>query len=161
ASEAAQWRSKAARMFRSSFIVFSHVAVQGCYYTENGHAGHEWNSRRSGVDYGSACLPIPDIDVPLARGPAVRVTGVMWAEARPYSALMLAARITLPHFSVSAAMCLPKSAGEPESAATPNSVSRAFILRSARAALVSLLSLSTISAGVFFGAPMPVQKLAS
>ena len=34
-------------------------------------------------------------------------------------------------------------------------------LGSERAALISLLSLSTISAGVFFGAPMPVQKLAS
>ena len=30
-----------------------------------------------------------------------------------YSGLMLAARITLPHFSVSSAMSLPKSAGEP------------------------------------------------
>src|SRR5262249_17023795 len=30
-----------------------------------------------------------------------------------YSGLMLAARITLPHFSVSAAMNLPKSAAEP------------------------------------------------
>ena len=32
---------------------------------------------------------------------------------RPHSALMLAARITLAHFSVSSAMSLPKSAGEP------------------------------------------------
>src|SRR5258707_1617840 len=32
---------------------------------------------------------------------------------RPYSTLTLAARITLPHFSVSSAMSLPKSAGEP------------------------------------------------
>ena len=32
---------------------------------------------------------------------------------RPHSALMPAARITLPHFSVSSAMSLPKSAGEP------------------------------------------------
>ena len=30
-----------------------------------------------------------------------------------HSGLMLAARITLPHFSVSSAMSLPKSAGEP------------------------------------------------
>ena len=33
-----------------------------------------------------------------------------------YSGLMLAARITLPHFSVSSAMSLPKSAGKPGSA---------------------------------------------
>jgi hypothetical protein len=32
---------------------------------------------------------------------------------------MLAARITLPHFSVSSAMNLPKSAGEPENAVPP------------------------------------------
>ena len=35
----------------------------------------------------------------------------IWAEARPYSGLMLAARITFAHFSVSSAMNLPKSAG--------------------------------------------------
>ena len=37
------------------------------------------------------------------------------ATDRPHSGLMLAARITLPHFSVSSAMSLPKSAGEPAS----------------------------------------------
>src|SRR5262249_15537782 len=36
-----------------------------------------------------------------------------------YSALMLAARITLAHFSVSSAMSLPKSAGEPASTVPP------------------------------------------
>src|SRR5262245_38696444 len=35
------------------------------------------------------------------------------------SGLMLAARITLPHFSASSLMSLPKSAGEPASAAAP------------------------------------------
>jgi hypothetical protein len=54
-------------------------------------------------------------------------------------------------------MSLPKSAGEPGSAVAPHSASRAFILGSARAALISLLSLSTISAGVVRGAPMPVR----
>jgi hypothetical protein len=58
-----------------------------------------------------------------------------------HSALMLAVRITLPHFSVSSAINLLKSAGEPGSAVTPNSASRAFILASASAALISLLSL--------------------
>ena len=41
----------------------------------------------------------------------------------------------------------------------PRSASRAFILGSARAALISLLSLSMISAGVFLGAPTPYQVL--
>src|SRR5262249_36976736 len=78
-----------------------------------------------------------------------------------HSALMLAARITLPHFSVSSAMNLPKSAGEPGSTVPPRSARRTFSLGSARPALISLLSLLTISAGVAFGAPMPAQTLAS
>jgi len=77
------------------------------------------------------------------------------------SALMPTNFTTLPHFSVSSAMNLPKSAGEPASAVPPRPASRAFILGSARAALTSLLSLSTISAGVFLGAPMPCHELAS
>src|SRR6516164_42541 len=80
---------------------------------------------------------------------------------RPHCTLMLAARITLPHFSVSSAMSLPKSAGEPASTTPPNSASRALIVGSARAVLISLLSLSTISAAVFLGAPTPCQMLAS
>ncbi len=51
----------------------------------------------------------------------------MRAEARRYSALMLAAQITLPHFSVLSAMSLPKSAGESASASPPRSASRASI----------------------------------
>src|SRR5215470_16148788 len=65
------------------------------------------------------------------------------------SGLMLAARITLPHFSASSLMSLPKSAGEPASAAAPKSASRAFILGSARATFISLFSLLIISRGVF------------
>ena len=38
----------------------------------------------------------------------------MSAKYADQSALMLAARITLPHFSVSSAMSFPKSAGDPE-----------------------------------------------
>src|SRR5262249_28933452 len=68
---------------------------------------------------------------------------------------------TLPHFSVSSAISLPKSAGEPASTVPPRSASRVFMLGSARPALISLLSLSTISAGVAFGAPTPYQLLAS
>jgi hypothetical protein len=79
-----------------------------------------------------------------------------------HSGLMFANLITLPHFSVSAAMNLPKSAGELTNGVAPMSESRAFILESARPALISLLSLSMISAGVFFedarlSSPMPAS----
>src|SRR6266478_1140696 len=77
------------------------------------------------------------------------------------SGLMFAARTTLPHFSVSSAINLPKSAGESTSTSPPTSASRPLSLGSARPALISLLSFSTISAGVAFGAPTPNQPLAS
>src|SRR5262245_3564779 len=80
---------------------------------------------------------------------------------RPHSALMFAARITLPHFSVSSAMSLPKSAGEPTNAVPPSSASRALILGSARPALISWLSLPMISVGVLLGAPIATNALAS
>src|SRR5262249_36410648 len=99
------------------------------------------------------------------RAPHTSIRGTNFMEDLPglpdQSALTPANFTTLPHFSVSSASNLPKSAGEPGSAVAPNSASRTFILGSARPALISLLSLSTILAGVFFGAPMPVQKLDS
>jgi hypothetical protein len=55
-------------------------------------------------------------------------------------------------------MSFPKSAGEPTSGVPPKSANLAFILRSA---LISLLSLSMISADVFLGMPTPYQLLAS
>src|SRR5262245_15104912 len=67
----------------------------------------------------------------------------------PQSALTPANLITLAHFSVSSVMSLPKSLGEPGSIVPPRSARRAFILGSARAALISRLSLSTFSVGVF------------
>src|SRR5262245_19755846 len=67
------------------------------------------------------------------------------ARSPPQSALMLASRITLAHFSVSSAMSLPKSPGEPPSVVPPRSASCALILGSASAALISLLSFSIIS----------------
>src|SRR5262249_22778354 len=75
-----------------------------------------------------------------------------------YSGLILAAWITLPHFSVSSAISLPKSAGEPVSTVPPKSASRGLILGSVRAALVSWLSLSTMAAGVALGAPPPAAE---
>ena len=52
-----------------------------------------------------------------------------------YSGLMLAARITFAHFSVSSAISLPKSAAEPGSTVPPRSANRALILASAHGAL--------------------------
>ena len=69
--------------------------------------------------------------------------------------------ITLPHLSVSSATNLPKSAGKPPIIEAPSSENRAFVLGSARIELISLLSLSIISAGVPLGAPIPYQALAS
>src|SRR5262245_61394271 len=83
------------------------------------------------------------------------------AHGSVYSALILAARITLAHFSVSSAISLPKSAGEPASGGPPSSSSRDLTRGSAKAALTSLLSLSTISIGVALGAAMPHQLIAS
>jgi hypothetical protein len=78
-----------------------------------------------------------------------------------YCTLMLAARITLPHLSVSSAMSLPKSSGEPASTSAPKSANRALSWGSVRNALISPLSLPTISADVFLGTPTPNQELAS
>src|SRR5262245_20700252 len=69
--------------------------------------------------------------------------------------------ITLAHFSVSSAMSLPKSAGEPANTVPPRSAIRALIRGSVRATLICLLSLSMISVGVFLGAATPNQPLAS
>jgi hypothetical protein len=60
------------------------------------------------------------------------------------SALMPTNLTTLPHFSVSAAMNLPKSAGEPRSAVPPRSAS--LVAGSESTALISLLRRTTISA---------------
>src|SRR5262244_2666028 len=77
-----------------------------------------------------------------------------------HSGLMPANLITLPHFSVSSAISLPNSAGEPGSPVAPKSAKRALIMGSARPAFTSLLSISMIAAGVFFGAPKPSHALA-
>ena len=62
-----------------------------------------------------------------------------------HSGLILAARITLAHFSVSSAMNLLKPAGDNANTVPPKSAIRAFSLGSARPALISLLSLSMSS----------------
>src|SRR6516165_2487591 len=77
------------------------------------------------------------------------------------SALILATRITLPHFSVSSAINLPKSAGVIGIGAAPRSASCVFIFGSASPALICWLSRSITSTGVFLGALKPLQPLAS
>src|SRR5262245_56426506 len=64
-----------------------------------------------------------------------------------YSGLRPANLITVAHFSLSSTISLPKSAGDPGSDPPPRSASRAFIVGSASAALISLLSVSMILAG--------------
>src|SRR5262249_11751367 len=78
-----------------------------------------------------------------------------------YSGLRLAALTTLLHFSVCSARCFPNSEGEATNGLDPSSASRAFSFASARPALISLFSLSTISALVLLGAQTPYQALAS
>src|SRR5262245_45003956 len=103
-------------------------------------------------------MPTPP-DLSPRRQPAFAEREVMECQ-RDHSGLMPADLITLAHFSVSSAISLPNSAGDPGSA-TPRSARRTFILGSARAALTSLLSCSTISAGVFLGTPTPYHVVAS
>src|SRR5262249_29246379 len=78
-----------------------------------------------------------------------------------HSGLMPANLMTLAHFSVSAPMNLPKSAGETTSGVLPPPMRCAASLGSARPALISRLSLCVISAGMFRGAPTPQNALAS
>jgi Outer membrane efflux protein len=78
-----------------------------------------------------------------------------------YSAFAPENLTTLAHFSVSAASISPKSVEDPGSIVAPMAANRAFMFASPRAALISALSLSMISAGVFLGAPMPFTALAS
>src|SRR3974377_1177446 len=72
-----------------------------------------------------------------------------------HSTLRLATFTTFPPFSVSAAINLPKLAGVTTIGMPPSSSSFAFSLGSARPPLIALFTVSTISFGVFFGAPMP------
>src|SRR6202022_1689113 len=77
------------------------------------------------------------------------------------SALIPENLMTLAHFSVSSAISFPKSAGDPGSTVAPRSANRAPILGSARATLITLLSLSMMAVGVPLGTPTPCQGLVS
>src|SRR6516164_10981410 len=92
---------------------------------------------------------------------ATKGYGNVHGRCQDHSGLIPATLITLAHFAVSSAMCFLKSADEPASAMAPRSTSRALKLGLASAALISRLSVSMMSGGVFLGAPIPVQPLAS
>src|SRR5262249_55156168 len=87
--------------------------------------------------------------------------GTLWNVAAGYSGFAPDNFTTLPHFSVSSAMSLPKSAGEPRSTVPAKSANRAFNLGSASPVLISVLSFPMISGGVFLGAQRPTHWLAS
>src|ERR1700676_1895953 len=78
-----------------------------------------------------------------------------------HSALMPANLTTFAHFAISSPMRPANSEEEPASTVPPRSANRAFSPGSSRQALISALSFSTISTGVFFGAPTPNHALAS
>ena len=61
----------------------------------------------------------------------------LWNVPRTHSGLMSANFTTLAHFSVSSAMSLPNSAGDPGSTVLPRSANRALSLASARPAFIS------------------------
>jgi hypothetical protein len=78
-----------------------------------------------------------------------------------YPALMPANFTTLDHFSVSSARCLPNSVAVIGNNSPPSSASRDVSLGSLSPSVISRLSLEIISGGVFRGAPIPYQALAS
>src|SRR5215472_14049041 len=86
------------------------------------------------------------------------IYGTFWPN---HSGLMPANLIILPHLSASSDMNFPKAADVIGIGSAPKANSRAFIVGSARIALISLLSLSMIAAGVSLGAPSPYQPIAS
>src|SRR5262249_11886276 len=93
--------------------------------------------------------------------PTFLPNGIYGMSVVGHSGLMPANFTTLAHFSISSAMNLPKPAGQIAKAAEAKFANRASMVGSARTALISLLSFSTISGGVFFGAPIPSHVLAS
>ena len=81
---------------------------------------------------------------------------MIWAQASSscvisftHSALMLAVRMTLAHFSVSSEIVFPKSVADPGSVVAPRSAKRVLSLGSASPAFMTTLSFSIKSIGVF------------
>src|SRR5439155_27351576 len=89
------------------------------------------------------------------RAPAIR------RNRADHSGLMLAARFTLAHFSVSSIKSFPKSAGDNGIGTLPRPMIRPLTLGSERAVLISRLSFSMMFCGVPRGTATPFQVLAS
>src|SRR5262249_7574140 len=84
--------------------------------------------------------------------PRFRGTGVTgYLDGPDHSGLMFAARITLPHFSVSSATSLPNSAGVIGMGSPASSARRACNFGSANTAFTAWFSVSTIPGGVPLG----------
>jgi hypothetical protein len=66
---------------------------------------------------------------------------------------------TSAHFALSSVTSCARVEGEPPSMVPPRSAARALNFGSARTAFISALSLSTMAAGVFAGAPMPYHVI--
>src|SRR5450631_439663 len=99
------------------------------------------------------------LDEPLRA--VLSMEGIEAGRAPLHAGFRLALRITLAHFSVSSAISLLNSAGASFMGAPPKSANRACILGSARPVLISRPILSTASAGVPLGPPMPYHALVS
>src|SRR5262245_40208069 len=110
--------------------------------------------KETSIDGRQGAIPVIDV---------VCATGVTEYRAGSLDQSSLAPEnlTTFAHFSVSLAISFAKSTGEPAITAQPSSSSRNLIFDSAIAALISRLSLPTISSGVSLGAPMPYHALAS
>src|SRR5204862_454997 len=78
-----------------------------------------------------------------------------------HSALMLATRITWPHFSVSSAIIFAKSSGAPPIGVPLNSAIRTLIFASSSTTFTSLLTREVIPVGTPLGATSPIHALAS
>src|SRR5262249_57081680 len=91
-----------------------------------------------------------------------RLTSTLGMCARAdHSGLMPANWITFAHFSVSSAISLPNSLEEIGFGTLPDAAKRDRKSGSATPPLLSALSLSTISADMPLGAPIPPTALAS
>jgi len=122
------------------------------------------SSKESSIkDFGAAAPPAEGRPPFFARSPRGSRNGRLWNFFAGifHCGLMPTAFTTGPHFSVSAATNLPKSVGVMGIGAWPNFANSAFKLASARPALISLFSLSIISAGVSLGAPIPSHVVAA
>ena len=114
-------------------------------------------------DHGVTPEEYQRIQQSLGRTPTLTELGifsVMWSEHCSYKSSRLHLK-RLPTRSKRVVQGPGENAGVIDIGKAPKSASRAFILGSARAALISLLSLSMISVGVLLGAPIPYQPLAS